>query len=84
MPAVTVRNLDPQTHRALKARAARHGRSTEAEIRAILDQSVADSPAPGLGTVLFEIGRSAALTDEEFALFESVRDRTPVQPMSFE
>jgi plasmid stability protein len=30
MPAVTIRNLPDETHRALKARAARHGRSTEA------------------------------------------------------
>ena len=33
MPAVTIRNLSEETHRALKLRAAHHGRSTEAEIR---------------------------------------------------
>jgi len=36
MPAITVRNLSEETHRALKVRAAQHGRSTEAEIREIL------------------------------------------------
>ena len=35
MPAVTVRNLPEETHRALKVRAAHNGRSTEAEIRRI-------------------------------------------------
>ena len=40
MPAVTVRNLSPETHRALKRRAKDHGRSAEAEIRHILDSAV--------------------------------------------
>jgi len=31
MAAVTIRNLPEATHRALKVRAAQHGRSTEAE-----------------------------------------------------
>jgi antitoxin FitA len=37
MAAVTIRNLSAETHRALKVRAAQHNRSTEAEIRAILE-----------------------------------------------
>lgn len=40
MPVVTIRNLPEETHRALKQRAASHGRSTEAEIRDILEQAV--------------------------------------------
>lgn len=36
MPAITVRNLPEGTRRALRLRAAQHGRSTEAEVRAIL------------------------------------------------
>ena len=40
MAAVTVRNLPEETHRALKLRAARNGRSTEAEIRVILEEAV--------------------------------------------
>jgi antitoxin FitA len=39
MPAITIRNLSVETHRALKVRAARHGRSTEAEVRDILEQA---------------------------------------------
>ena len=38
MPAVTVRNIPEEIHRALKLRAAHNGRSTEAEIRVILDE----------------------------------------------
>lgn len=37
MPVVTVRNPPESTHRALKLRAAEHGRSIEAEIRDILE-----------------------------------------------
>mgnify|MGYP000302328553 CR=1 FL=1 len=33
MSSVTVRNLPDATHRALKLRAAQHGRSTEAEVQ---------------------------------------------------
>ena len=40
MSSVTVRNLPEATHRALKHRAAQHGRSTEAEIRHILETAV--------------------------------------------
>ena len=36
MPNLTIRNLPDETHRAIKARARRHGRSTEAEVREIL------------------------------------------------
>lgn len=40
MKSVTVRNIPDNIHRALKVRAAKHGRSTEAEIREILENSV--------------------------------------------
>ena len=40
MAAVTIRNLRPETHRAIKARAKAKGRSAEAEMRAILDEAV--------------------------------------------
>ncbi len=43
MSAVVVRNLKPETHRALK-----HGRSTEALIRAILDEAVRRERPVGL------------------------------------
>lgn len=40
MATVTVRNLAPETRRALKERAARNDRSMEAEARAILEDAV--------------------------------------------
>ena len=52
MAAVTIRNLSDEVHRALKLRAAQHSRSTEAEIRAILEAAVRDEGRVRLGTVL--------------------------------
>lgn len=40
MAAIVVRNLDEDTKRRLRMRAARHGLSMEAEVRAILEASV--------------------------------------------
>lgn len=59
MPAITVRNLSEETHRALKARAAAHGRSTEAEVRAILQAAVASSEELGFGSRLHRVAAEA-------------------------
>jgi plasmid stability protein len=40
MAAIVVRNLDEDVKRRLRMRAARHGRSMEAEVRAILEETV--------------------------------------------
>lgn len=56
MSSVTVRKIPEATHRALKLRAAQHGRSTEAEIRSILESAV--RPKSGIGSALAAIGRS--------------------------
>ncbi|WP_308025133.1 FitA-like ribbon-helix-helix domain-containing protein [Neisseria oralis] len=59
MPSVTVRNLSEETHHALKARAAVAGRSTEEEIRLILDQAAHPEQRVLLGSLLSDIGREA-------------------------
>ena len=38
MATLTIRGLDPETHARLRVEAARHGRSMEAEVRAILQE----------------------------------------------
>jgi plasmid stability protein len=43
MATITVRNLPEPVHRALRVRAAEHGRSMEAEVRAILETEVVRS-----------------------------------------
>ncbi len=79
MASVTVRNLPDETHRALRVRAATHGRSTEAEIRAILENAVHPEGRVKLGTLLAEIGREVGGIDLEIE-----RNKTPADPMSFE
>ncbi|MFC4307513.1 Arc family DNA-binding protein [Steroidobacter flavus] len=84
MSSITVRNVPEEVHRALRVRAAQHGRSTEAEIREILSAAVKPEGRVKLGSLLAEVGRKARLTDEEFAVFEQVRDKTPARPVRFE
>lgn len=40
MSTLTIRQLNEHTHARLRGRAANHGRSVEAEVRAILDAAV--------------------------------------------
>jgi len=84
MAMLTVRNLPAEVHRALRVRAAQHGHSMEAEVREILESAVLPEGRVKLGSLLADIGRQAKLTDEEFAVFEQVRDTTPARPVSFE
>ena len=76
MAVVTIRKLPDATHRALKVRAARNGRSTEAEIRAILNDAVIEPGQVRLGTLLREIGRDVGGVD-----LDITRDSTPYEPV---
>ncbi len=85
MPAVTIRNLPEETHRALRVRAAHHGRSTEAEMRAILEAAVRPDDRLKLGELIGSIVREVGgLTDEEVERINQLRDRTPAEPLRFE
>ena len=84
MPSVTIRNIPDEVHRALRVRAALHGRSAEAEIREILENAVQPEGRVKLGSLLAGIGRKINLTDEEFSNFEQSRDKTPAKPVDFE
>lgn len=46
MAAITVRSLDDDVKHRLRIRAAKHGRSMEAEARAILEAAVAEEDEP--------------------------------------
>lgn len=59
MANLTIRALDDQVKADLRLRAARNGRSMEAEARAILAAAVAEEPRVGLGTRLRERFRGA-------------------------
>ncbi len=79
MASITVRNLPDEVHRALRARAEKHGRSAEAEIRLILENAVKPEGRIKLGTLLAEIGREAGGVDLDIA-----RDKRPAKAPHFE
>jgi plasmid stability protein len=85
MANVNVRNLPDEVHRAIRIQAAHHGRSTEAEIRDILERAVKPEGRVKLGSFLASSAREAGgLTDEEHALFERARIKSPARVASFE
>ena len=79
MAAVTVRNLDEETHRAIKQRAKKHGHSTEAEIRLILDEAVLSKGRLKIGSALADFGKQHGGIDLSLS-----RDKTPTKPVNFE
>jgi len=84
MAMLTVRNLPDDVHRALRVRAAQHGRSTEAEVREILESVVKPEARIRMGEALAALGRKIGLTDQDFEVFDRVRDTTPAEPLRFE
>ena len=90
MAQVLVRNLPDTIHRALRVRAALNNRSTEAEARLILSQTVLNQPRlqqPDerikLGSFLARSFR-AKLTDQELAIFERAQQASPARAARFE
>jgi len=85
MAAVTIRNLSDEIHRALKIRAAQHNRSTEAEIRAILEAAVRPEGRLRLGTALADMSRELGVTNADVDALGEVlgetRDGTPAEPL---
>jgi plasmid stability protein len=78
MGAIVVRNISEETHRALRVRARRHGRSTEAEVRAILDGAVRQAKRTGLGSALAALAKPFGGLNLEIR-----RDKRPAAPVDF-
>jgi plasmid stability protein len=74
MAAMTVRNIPDAVHTALKRRAKEHGRSVEAETRAILEEALLGEDRLKIGSELAKFGRELADAGIELS-FE--RDQTP-------
>jgi plasmid stability protein len=79
MSAINIRNLSPETHRALRARAASNGRSMEAEARVIIDEAVRPAERLGLGTALVALFRPLVGIELDIA-----RDPAPRDPVRFD
>lgn len=84
MATLTVRNVSEEVHRALRVRAAEHGRSAEAEVRAILEESLRPEGRVRMGDALSALGQSIGLSDEDLSIFDEIRVRKPAKPMTFE
>lgn len=78
MANLTVRNVPDEIHRALKIRAAHHGRSTEAEIREILRSAADPSGRIRLGDELAALGEALGGVD-----VEAKRSDKPMRAASF-
>ncbi|MDR1512831.1 MAG: Arc family DNA-binding protein, partial [Propionibacteriaceae bacterium] len=65
MPTLTVRKIPDEVHRALRVRAAQHGRSTEAEVREIVAAAVLPEQRLRMGDALAGLGRELGLTDAD-------------------
>ena len=75
MPNLTVRNLSEETHRALRVRAACHGRSTEAEVRVILEEAVLPKERLKIGSEIHRIAQEIGGMDE----LEISRERNQIR-----
>jgi plasmid stability protein len=76
--------LTEATHRALKQRAAEHGRSAEAEMRDILETAVLPHTRLRLGSALAESSRRVGVTNADIDALDQTRNKAPAKPMSFE
>ena len=78
MASLSVRNLDDTLLSQLKRRAARHGRSAEAEMRDILRQTLSGEAEPGFDDLAAELRALTAgrrHTPAEHLLRESREER---------
>ena len=73
MAVVTIKNLSDETYRAIKLRAKKHGHSTEAEIRLILDRVVLSKNHIKIGSTLADFGKQHGGIDLNLA-----RDNIPL------
>jgi len=76
MPVLTIRNVPDETKSRLRIRAAEHGRSMEAEVRAILDSALCPpEPPENLGQAIHR--RFAKFGGVELELPERTPAREP-------
>lgn len=82
MANMTVRNIPDEVHNALKARALNNGRSAEAEVRHILQETVlpkTEQKSPSLSAVFAEFRRRTGGIN-----LGDLRSKELAEPMNFE
>lgn len=84
MASITLHDVPDEVRRALRARAERYGRSTEDEVRGLLEQATRPQGRLKLGSLLASIaGEAGGLTDDEVARFDWLRETEPAEPPRF-
>lgn len=82
MATITVRGLDDQVKFAIEEQARRNGRSMEAEVRTVLEESIEKAPrADGLGSRIRELFADSGGLELESV--DNLRDEKP-RAASFE
>lgn len=82
MAMLTVRNLRPDVHQKLREQAAAHGRSMEAEARALIEEGV-KRDAEDMLTALRRFADEVAPTEEEMAIIFPPRKSDHQRPIIF-
>lgn len=81
MADILIRRLSEDVKTRLKQRAKLHGRSVEAEARAIIEEAVTPAPEPGrepkvgFGTLMQRRFRNSGLTGSEAQLFDEAVEK---------
>lgn len=84
MASITISDVPEEVQEALRARAALHGRSTEAEIRMILEEAAKSEGRLKIGSLLASMTReTGGLTTAEAEHLHSLRDQVAAEPISF-
>jgi antitoxin FitA len=84
MSVITVRSLSDEVHRALRLRAAAHGRSTEAEVRDILARAALPEGRLKIGSELRRFVETLDGGGGGGVELELQREQAPIEPASFE
>ncbi len=84
MSTMIIKSIPDEVHAVLKARAKRHNRSLDAEVRAILEEAARPQARLKMGDALAAMSRGIGLNNEDFAVLEQTRNQAPAEPMRFE
>lgn len=83
MVTITIRGLSAEAHQALERRAAKHQRSIEAEMLAILEAAALPEARLRIGTAISEASRRLGLFNADIEAVESGCRHPPAEPMRF-
>ena len=83
MAAVTIRKLNDDALRELKSRAKAKGRSTEAEMREILEKAARPDGQINIAVALAEFGKKYRKELSQID-FDSLRDKSEIEAAVFE